>query len=225
MKLKNLVVLAVLTMFSITSPAQRTEVDEGGSTKVESTTVPPQEAEKEAQKYFRKSSEDSPSSSRISSDDHYLALHLGAFVSSDVYSWGDAAHDSGNGRLSAGLTYRMAPLSALADWALRADFMGFELNEGRAVMLGLLPVIMFPESSSYFPLYFGFGAGPGIFFQQVHGESFLAVHYQLIAGARLFNLMGQTGFFIETGMKNHILLLSDGQFNGFFLTIGTIFTF
>ena len=59
----------------------------------------------------------------------------------------------------------------------------------------------------------------------VPGESFLAVQYQLVAGARLFNVVGQTGFFIESGLKNHINLLSDGQFNGYFLTVGTIFTF
>ena len=57
------------------------------------------------------------------------------------------------------------------------------------------------------------------------GESSLSLDYQLIAGARIFDVFENTGFLIETGMKNHVHLLSDGQFNGVFLTVGSVFTF
>ena len=91
--------------------------------------------------------------------------------------------------------------------------------------MALVPMIMFPDSGSRFPLYFGFGAGPGVFFSQLAGKSYFALNYELIAGARLFNVLQDVGFFIETGLKNNILLLSDGQFNGLWLNVGAIFTF
>jgi hypothetical protein len=123
------------------------------------------------------------------------------------------------------VSYRISPVGTLADWLLRADFTSYELNEGRPLLFSVLPLITFPDSSSHFPLYFGAGIGPGIFFSQIKEESFLAISYQLVAGVRLFNLVGDTGFFLETGLKNHVLLLSDGQFNGFFMAVGAIFTF
>jgi hypothetical protein len=47
----------------------------------------------------------------------------------------------------------------------------------------------------------------------------------LVAGARFLNVIDTMGFMIETGLKNHIHLLSDGQFNGVFVNVGTVFTF
>lgn len=196
--------------------------------KTEVTELPEKrKSEKEAAKYFSKKAEDIETpSGTLSPQDHYLSVHLGSFVSSHSYSWGDRSHVEDTGRLTGGLTYRLGPMSSLFDWALRVDFLGNELPEGRTVLMGVYPMILFPEAGSYFPLYFGLGFGPGIFFQQLKGESSLAFTYQLVAGVRLFNLIGDTtGFFLEGGMKNHILLLSDGQFNGFFISVGPIFTF
>jgi hypothetical protein len=200
--------------FALSAVAARTEVSETGST----------EGEKEARKFFRKSAPERSVSS-LSGGDHYLALHLGAYLGGDSYQWGDRPHVANPGRLMAGMTYRIGQLSELADWALRVDFIGYELPDGRTTQVGIIPMILFPEAGSQFPLYFGIGAGPGIFFQQLNTESFLALDYQIVGGARLFNLVGSAGFFIEAGIKNHLFLLSDGQLNGTFLTVGTVFVF
>jgi hypothetical protein len=53
----------------------------------------------------------------------------------------------------------------------------------------------------------------------------LSIDYTLFAGVRFFDLYRSTGAFIEAGLKNHFLLLADGQFNGYFISIGGIFTF
>jgi hypothetical protein len=194
----------------------------------------------EAEKYFRKKngsgargaeggSKRAPTAAAqgqpVGPEDHYLAVGVGGTLSSDSYQWGQTPHTTNTGRLVASLTYRIAPLSALADWALRADLMSYELPEARATQLAVSPVLMFPDSGSKFPLYFGIGVGPGIFIQQVPQESFLALEYQIFAGVRVFNVIESTGFFIETGLKDHVLLLSDGQYNGVFLTAGAVFTF
>lgn len=217
----KLLFLSASLILSFQQVSARTEVTEEGSS-VEA------EGEKEAGKYFRRPAAERAETkvARTSSDgDHYLALHLGSFLGTDSYQWGQTPHTTNTGRLTVGVSYRLSSASSLADWIIRADFMGYELPESRALQLGLIPMLVFPEAGSKFPLYFGLGAGPGIFFTQLPAESFLAFDYQLIAGARMFDVLENTGFFIEGGLKNHILLMSDGQFNGFFLAVGAIFSF
>ena len=183
-------------------------------------------AERKARaKYFSQEAQRSADSESLSSEDHYLALHLGGFVSGDSYQWGDSAHLDNPGKLSFVVGYKLDPWGSLADWILKIDVNSFELPEGRPVQFVLMPVVAFPEATSKFPLYFGAGVGPGFFFKTVTNESFLAANYTLFAGARLFNIVNMTGFFVEGGLKNHFLLLSDGQFNGYYVTVGTLFVF
>ena len=240
-----LVSLLSLVFIGLVAPAAwaRTEVNDDG-------TTPQSQGEHEAQKYFRGNRGRRPASDDtdkneskdldrefehdkttdrdsdvMTGDTHYMALHIGGFLSSDSFQWGASPHISNTGNLTAGLTYRMNPLGRLADWALRVDFIGYTLPEGKSLQVAFLPLLLFPESSSKFPIYFGIGAGLGIFPTQLPGESVLGIHYQLLAGVRFFNVLGSTGFFLETGLKNHFFLLSDGQFNGLFLTAGALFTF
>lgn len=210
----------------------KTEVNDDGS----------QKAEQEASKYFRPSR--SPASDElakpekpgkqttaktsqrdISAEDHYMTVHMGTFFNSTSYRWGDRPQVDNAGRLNLGFTYKTDQFTSIIDRLIRADLMGYELPEGKPVQLSALLMLMLPDSTSKFPLYFGVGIGPGFFFQQIPNESFLAINYQLVAGVRFFNVLDSVGFFAETGMKNHFLLLSDGQTNGFFASIGTIFTF
>ncbi len=207
----------------------KTEVNEDGSAKAES----------EASKYFRpsrgpasevnsgsdKSAKSKSAVRDLSVDDHYMTVHLGSFFNSTSYRWGDRAQTDNAGILNVGFTYKTDQFTSIIDRLIRVDLMGYEVPEGRPVQLSALLMLMLPDSTSKFPLYFGIGIGPGFFFQQIPNESFLAINYQLVAGVRFFNVIDSVGFFAESGMKNHFLLLSDGQTNGFFASVGTIFTF
>lgn len=166
-----------------------------------------------------------PAKTSSSQFKRYLTLHFGGFLDDQVYAWGGRGNDGGVGKLNAGVTYRYGEWTNSMDLLFRADFTSYELKEGRAVKMSLLPVVLFPDARSRFPLYFGAAAGPGIFFKQISKESSLSIDYQLIAGLRLFNLVDTLGFLLEAGIKNHFLLFSDGQFNGVFLTTGAVFTF
>jgi hypothetical protein len=163
--------------------------------------------------------------SALSSDAHYLALHIGTFVSDNAYQWGGKDSVSNVGRGNLGVTYRVGEWTNSMDLAVRIDWLQYSLEEGRPSKLSFAPVVMFPDATSKFPLYFGGGAGVGIFMTQVNRESSLSLDYQIFAGARFFNIFDNTGFFVEGGLKNHILLLSDGQFNGTFAAAGAIFSF
>ena len=157
--------------------------------------------------------------------DHFLAVHLGMMVTDNAYKWGGRDSSGNVGKWNAGVTYRVGEWVNSMDLNVRIDVQRFQLDEGNATKLSFLPVITFPDASSKFPLYFGIGAGLGVFAQQISNESALAFDYQLIAGARFFDIFDNTGFFVEAGMKNHAHLLSDGQFNGSFVALGAVFTF
>lgn len=159
------------------------------------------------------------------SSDRYLALHAGWFVSDNSYKWGAPESQSNIGRWNVGVTYRLGEWINSMDLVMRFDVSHFALAEGGVTKFSFLPLITFPDASSRFPLYFGAGAGIGFFGTQLAGESSLALDYQLLAGARFFNVWDLTGLFIEGGIKNHLHLISDGQYNGTFITTGLLFTF
>lgn len=163
--------------------------------------------------------------SQASSDAHYLAVHGGVFVSDTAYKWSRPDQQDNIGTWNFGVTYRVGEWVNSMDLNLRVDLARIAPSAGPTTKLSFLPVVTFPDAGSRFPLYFGIGAGLGIFTNQIDGESSLTLDYQLLAGARFFNLWGQTGLFVEGGLKNSLFLLSDGQFNATFVAGGLVFTF
>lgn len=182
---------------------------------------------KAAEKYMapKKASSSSAPAAPRGPANHYLALHVGSFISDNAYLWGSPDSQSNVGRLNLGVTYRVGEWTDSMDLGIRVDFQSFALGEGRANKLSFLPIITFPDANSKFPLYFGAGAGLGVFLNQISAESALSLDYQLFAGVRFFDVLNTTGFFVEAGLKNHFLIVSNGQFNGTFAAAGLVFTF
>lgn len=176
---------------------------------------------KEATKYFTSNRAPSSAGSR----DHYMGLHIGGFISSESYVWGRSDKSEDNGKLTMGVTYRLGEWANAADWLIRGDFISYSVDESKPLKLSVIFAAVFPDANSRFPLYFGAGLGPGIFFKQAKKESPLSLDYQLYGGVRFFDVFEGVGFFGEAGLKNHMHLLSDGQFNSVFFAIGTLFTF
>lgn len=158
-------------------------------------------------------------------EDHYLALHVGRFMGTEAWQWSGDGRTQDLGASSVGVTYRMYEWRNSMDLNIRIDFNEYRVAGEKPLKMTLMPLITFPDASARFPLYFGMGAGLGVFFRQVKDESPLALDIQLIMGARFFDIFENTGFFIESGLKNHLHLTTDGQFNGTFLTGGAVFTF
>jgi hypothetical protein len=213
----------------VTNPAPEMETEEGEN----EIPPPPTTGKKAAQKYMGISARETANepgyerrpNSFGPSDTHYLAIHAGAYVSDDAYRWGGTDRATDVGTWNAGVTYRVGEWVNSMDLCFRMDFSAFDLPAGKATKISVLPVILFPDANSRFPLYFGGGLGAGIMTKQLNDESVLTLDYQLLLGTRFFDVFGSTGFFVEAGVKNHINLLSDGQFNGTFISAGTVFTF
>jgi hypothetical protein len=170
-----------------------------------------------------------PSSGYVASgngaDSHYLAVHLGLMMSDNAYKWGTYDSAPNIGKWNFGVTYRVGEWVNSMDLNARIDVQRYQLPDGQATKLSFLPLITFPDATSKFPLYFGVGVGLGIFAAQIANESALSLDYQIIAGARFFDIWNNTGLFVEAGMKNSAFILSDGQFNGLFTSAGAVFTF
>jgi hypothetical protein len=176
-----------------------------------------------AQKFFKKSE----STTSVSSDqEHFLMVGLGSFIDSKAYKWGPLDRVDDPGQFNAGLTYRFGEWVNSMDFMVRMEYQMFDVKGNQdPKKISLLPMIFFPDARSGFPLYFGAGLGLGIFMDQPDDESSLSLDYQLVLGGRILNVFNSVGFFAETGLKNHFHLLSSGQFNGVFVTFGSVFTF
>ena len=191
----------------------------------------PQTGKRAADQYFLKRKRSSNFQKRRPAyvADHYLALHLGTFVNDKAYRWGETEEREGSltnvANLTAGVSYRIGEWIGFMDLLSRIDFITFRLEEKQIIKMSFLPVVMFPEANSRFPLYFGGGIGLGVFFDQIDDESPLSLDYQLLAGVRFFELIGNTGLTLELGMKNHVHLISDGQYKGVSVSLGTVSTF
>jgi hypothetical protein len=158
------------------------------------------------------------------SNQNVLMLHVGGYTNSSSYQWHGADKRLNVGKATYGVTYLFGTWANI-DVNIRFDFNEFKLDDERVTKLSFLPLWTFPMADSKFPLYFGGGAGLGVFFTQITDESNLSLDYQLVAGARFTELYENLGVFVEFGLKNHLHLLSDGQFNGTALSTGAVFTF
>lgn len=186
------------------------------------TPVSNETGAKAAAKYFEPKKEGSKA---VDPGLHYLAVYIGNHLSSDSYLWGNGS-GSDTGKFIGGLAYRFDEWVNSGDKLVKVDFASYEFAGGeKATKMSVLYAVSFPDASSRFPFYFGGGAGPGVFFKQISSESSVSLDYQLFMGLRFMNLIQSTGLFVEAGFRNHINLLSDGQFNGSYLTTGAVFTF
>ncbi|RYG58601.1 hypothetical protein EON80_26825, partial [bacterium] len=104
-------------------------------------------------------------------DSHYLAVHLGLMMSDNAYKWGVQDSAPNVGKWNFGVTYRVGEWVNSMDLAARVDVQRYQLLEGSATKISFLPLITFPDATSKFPLYFGVGAGLGIFASQIANES------------------------------------------------------
>jgi hypothetical protein len=178
----------------------------------------PEVGRQAAQKFFTKTNTPAPSTARI------LSLHAGGYINSKSYDWGTSGVKERTGYQTLGVTYKIGEWARAMDLSMRIDYLQYAFINKNPIKLSVLPMFTFPDAASNFPLYFGGGLGAGVFLTQLERESNLSLDYQLIFGLRLQDIWGHSGFFIESGIKDHVHLLSDGQFTGQFLVAGAVFS-
>lgn len=152
-----------------------------------------------------------------SSGDRLFSISAGTLIQGKSYQW--AGEDIGGWNVQ--MAYRRSPGTYLAQ-AIHLEFQKFTENRKEFSKLSLLLNFVFPKSVT-FPVYIGAGAGPGFFLNQLVGESSIAVDYKAYVGLRLNQEHSQ--FILESGVKNHVHMLSDGQFIGWFVSSGVAYKF
>ena len=185
----------------------------------------PEVGEKAARKYFEERESSKSERSPSNEGSRYLALHFGPFLNDKQYRWGDKDRSEDVGQLIFGVDYRMGQWTSSMDLLLRADLISFDIDEENPLKLSLMPVVTFPDVEGNFPLYFGAGAGVGVFFRQLDDESELSFDYALLTGVRFPELFESGGLIFEAGYRGQVFLLSSGQHTGVYVTVGGVFNF
>lgn len=155
----------------------------------------------------------------------FLSLELGKVLHLGENSWeGNEATSFDD--LFAEVSYKYGEWVNWGDLLFSFSYASQSINGNKARKLGIMPMISFPDAESRFPLYFGLGVGPGIYMKKIQNQSSVSVDYNLFAGLRLYNLFKESGLQLELGIKNQMMLFSNGKFNeGFYVSTGMVFKF
>ncbi len=217
---------------STCAQAQAVEVQDGDTVQAPVQAAPQGTGKERAGKYFQKRESAPRAPSAGGATPRYLAVHVGRMFADSAYNWGGGDKSQKDvGGFNAGVTYRVGEWVNSMDLNIRMEYTSYSIadnshgdkNSARKLSFGTL--VTFPDANSRFPLYFGAGLGLGVFIKQLSGESPLALDYSLVGGARFLDVFENVGFMIEAGLKNHVMLDFNGQYNGVFVNVGSVFAF
>ncbi len=155
---------------------------------------------------------------------YFFALHMGLFLKDTATRWSDT-EESNKGKILLGMTYLLGEWLHIMDMLIRFNYTNYNLPKDSPKQFSLSPLFLIPSTQGRFPLYLGGGFGLGAILSQVKDKSFLALNYHLFAGLRFFEVFGSVGTFVETGYTGHVHLISEGEFKGFYTSIGLLFNF
>ncbi len=150
--------------------------------------------------------------------DQILAVAVGSLINSKSYNW--AGEESIPG-WNVEVFYQKAGTGIFGQ-GFHLEMQKFATGDDELTKVSMLFSLTFPRRLS-FPVYLGVAAGPGYFLKQKENESDFAFDYKAYLGLRLNQIHSQ--YFVQSGVKNHVHVLSDGQFVGWFVSSGVAYTF
>lgn len=177
------------------------------------------EGKEAAMKYFTKSSKRQLASRSVvdPGNSNLLAMAVGSLVDSKSYQWTDNQLSGWN----AEIFYHNASEGYFGK-GYHLELQKFASEDEEFSKVSFLLSFTFPRRLS-FPVYLGVAGGPGYFTKQLRGESAFSFDYKAYLGFRLNEIHSQ--YFVQAGIKNHVHVLSDGQFNGWFVSSGVAYRF
>lgn len=177
-----------------------------------------------AMKYFTAKREPSQVSTKKASaaslgevSGQLLAFSVGSLLNTKSYDWGDKEFNGWNVEV-----FYQRNTSGYFSSGYHLELQKFATKDDEFSKISFLLSLTFPRRLS-FPVYLGVAAGPGFFLQQAEDESEFAIDYKAWLGLRLNEKHSQ--YFLHSGVKNHIHVLSDGQFIGWFISSGVAYKF
>ena len=177
-----------------------------------------------AMKYFTKgqrsvSSVPAPSAGAAASgvSEQLLAISVGSLINTKSYHWSEQELAGWNIE-----AFYQRNTSGYFGQGYHLELQKFATDSEEFSKISFLLSFSFPRRLS-FPVYLGVAAGPGFFLKQQEGESEFALDYKAWLGLRLNEKHSQ--YFLHSGVKNHVHVLSDGQFVGWFVSSGVAYKF
>ena len=175
-----------------------------------------------AMKYFSKNAKRqiktrSPQSIPTAGGDRLLAVAVGSLLNARSYQWTEEELAGWNVEL-----FYQKPTSGYFGQGFHLELQKFANEVDEFSKVSFLVRFTFPRRLS-FPVYLGVAAGPGFFLEQREDESDFAFDYKAYLGVRLNEPNSQ--YFFQSGVKNHVHVLSDGQFIGWYVSSGVAYKF
>ena len=150
---------------------------------------------------------------------------MGLFLRDESTNWSQEEGEQKNkGKMILGGSYRLGQWLGVADILLRFNYTSYNLSDASPQQFSLSPLLLIPSARGRFPLYIGGGLGLGAILSQAEDKSFLALNYHVLGGLRFFEVFGSVGTFVEAGYTGHVHLLSEGEFKGFYASVGLLFS-
>lgn len=179
-----------------------------------------------ALKYFQHKKKKSSAAAQVSSRaavrepgaHQMLTLAVGSLLNGKSYHW---IEDDDFGGWTAEASYVDAASGTFAN-GFHLELQNFVQGDEKLSKISALVSFIFPRRLS-FPVYIAVAAGPGYFVKQRKNESEFSIDYKSYIGFRLDDDHSQ--YFLQSGVKNHIHMLSDGQFIGWFVSSGVAYKF
>lgn len=176
-----------------------------------------------AMKYFTKGAKKqmatrAPASAPVASGQtRMLGISVGSLLNSRSYHWSEESFRGYNVEAS-----YFSQGTGIFGRGLSLEMQKFAADDEELTKMAFLFNFTFPRRIT-FPVYLGAAFGPGYFFKQLEDESEFTIDYKAYLGLRLNQVNSQ--YFLQSGVKNHVHVLSDGQFIGWYISSGVAYKF
>lgn len=152
-----------------------------------------------------------------STENSIVGLSVGGLFNSKSYGWMDESFKG----WSVEATYQ-SPMAGYFARGFHLEYQKYITDRADLGKVSFLMSFTFPRRVD-FPVFLGVAAGPGYFTKQIKNESEFTIDYKGYVGLRFTQQNAQ--YYLQSGIKNHVHMLSDGQFISWYLSSGVAYKF
>lgn len=150
-------------------------------------------------------------------NDNLIALSVSGLFNSKSYGWTEESLKGWGVEAS-----YQSPMASFFTRGFHLEYQKYITDRAELGKVSLLMSFTFPRRLD-FPVFLAIAAGPGYFTKQKANESEFTIDYKGYAGLRF--TQQNTQYFLQSGVKNHVHMLSDGQFISWYFSSGVAYKF
>ena len=152
--------------------------------------------------------------------------HLKLYLGASVYGETETRKFDPLFSRALGFSQRIKEFPARGDLNLRVELQSLRLLSHRTELISIVPVFIFPDVRSGFPVYVGAGGGMSLLpLHLVRRQPALSLTGQIFAGLRLVDWYKNAGLSGEMSLKTHLPFYDRELYMEIFITLGFLFSF